>query len=238
MTDQQIDNTAQHKLFHDWVKTFPYNSYLYGSRRMIDRDLLPKTTDWDVAVQDSVFVETYLIEDGWVILATDEYTDTQTTRVYEKRFSGIYVQIALRRDLELFRDCWNQIKTDFYETFLHKASPSYIGKDNVTQYLQTLYNSYERGFYYKDAFRQRTLNIRPKSAGTKGVGVKNNIHNYTQTGPVPLGWVNVHIDHIQPMDEPVEELVPVGLEWWEPAEAMMIPPAHPIAAQVVQGQAF
>ncbi len=239
MTDRQLEHDVQGKIFHNWLGDFPYDGFLYGSRRMISSSTLPLTTDWDVAVQGSVFVETHLINDGWSLLATAEYTDSQTTRVYEKHFSGIYVQVALRRDLGLFRDCWRVITDSFYQTFLHKASPSYIGKDNVTSYLESLYASFERGYYSEDSFKIRKLNIRPKSV-TKSVRTKINLGAGGRNQLV--GWVNAYIDHIQPMLEPAEEPVPdvQPLEWWEDPHAV-VPAAQlvqVVAAHAIQGHAF
>lgn len=108
--------------------------YGYGIVASFDED-----SDFDFAVQDSAELANYLVKEGWEEKPETSYQDAVTKRVFEKVFEGHKVQLGLKEDLYAFKSIWESVPNGFYWDFINKRSPTFIGRNNVANYISQLY---------------------------------------------------------------------------------------------------
>lgn len=128
---------------------FCKRAFLYGSRSRLEREEV-KDSDWDIAVPTSgLFVEELSL-DGWEQkdISNTDYRDHYTTHIFEKTFpSGAVVQISFKSDYDSFKAVWNNIPYEVYKALIWKKSESFLGKDGVCGFINSLKRVYDCGAF-------------------------------------------------------------------------------------------
>lgn len=143
--EQEVVDFIASIRYHSLYK-FCRKAFLYGSRSK--KVGVTKESDWDIAVPSSGLFAEELSLDGWTQKPLDdnEYRDNYTTHIFEKTFpKGAKVQIAFKNDYESFRAVWDSIPHFVYASCMDKTSPTYVGRDNVANLINSLQFIYESG---------------------------------------------------------------------------------------------
>lgn len=113
--------------------------YFYGSRSKSFIKVDDTNSDWDFAFENNPIAVAELLANGFVRKDLDgySYADGLTFECYEKEIGGHKVQLVSKGNLEVFKDIWDGIDDGFWQTYICKKSPSYMGKDGVTRLIST-----------------------------------------------------------------------------------------------------
>lgn len=102
-------------------------------------------SDWDYAAQDSSELYEALHQTGWTPSPEMDYSDRFSTHTFTKTFQGEKVQLCLKKDLRAFKAAWHSIADEFYGKFFYKESPTYFGKEGITEFMNSLEYVYNCG---------------------------------------------------------------------------------------------
>lgn len=119
---------------------------LCGSRSKLTD--LPVETDWDFAAPNDIDTMAALEAQGFK-KTKHSYFDNQTAVVYSKLQFDVNtftnIQVALKKDFDLFVKVWDSITPSFFEKYIWKKSSTYknwginVTRDHIREIMNQLF---------------------------------------------------------------------------------------------------
>lgn len=106
---------------------------LCGSRSKLPVELTGAKADWDFAAPNDAETIAALEYQGFKPSRYNNYFDSQTVAIYSKfdYYKLCTIQVAIKKDYDLFCRVWDKITPEFFKKYIWKRSFTYRNLDGV-----------------------------------------------------------------------------------------------------------